>query len=486
MRTFAAVLATALVAATAAARHPAPVAAVAPVPPSPASCGANPPNVAPIYTGTPTLVSSIANGTKWTVGPPGLSPPLTVIHVYGDAYAMGYAYGALMSAEINALIPAAFEYIYSEVNSSLASLPEPLRNWVIEGGVQLALVRGGGRLGAPSPPPRTFLACVSPFSPSPQNFTYEATKAWIPAHFTQTVMGMADATGIDWETLMRISLFPELIKASCSMLGAWGPATLNIGGGLVQLRALDWDTGGPFQQYPLVINYHPLVGDGHAFSVLTWAGLVGAVTGYSSADIGISEKVWDGFNGVENVFGYPFHFVLQDILQYDIDTDAALSRIATANRTCSIFVGIGDKFNDEFTIVGYSYPEVDIYNWRNFPAYPPAHNLFTDALFLDKHVQPSGDACLNDLVTEFYGNLSATNVFQFITAYAQTGDMHIAVYDFANRYMYVSNASPLSASGSVTPAYSMPFIRLDMNAMWNMTAPASTTSEEAAEGAVVA
>jgi hypothetical protein len=71
------------------------------------------------------------------------------------------------------------------------------------------------------------------------------------------VAGMANATGIDYNTLIHVSLFPELIRMSCSMFGAWGPATAHTSSGLVQLRALDWSTDGPFQQYPVVVVYHP-------------------------------------------------------------------------------------------------------------------------------------------------------------------------------------------------------------------------------------
>ena len=53
----------------------------------------------------------------------------------------------------------------------------------------------------------------------------------------------------------RMSMMGELTKMGCSMIGAWGPAS--AGGGLLQLRALDWDTDGPFQAFPLLIVRHP-------------------------------------------------------------------------------------------------------------------------------------------------------------------------------------------------------------------------------------
>lgn len=88
-------------------------------------------------------------------------------------------------------------------------------------------------------------------------------------------------------------MLPELIKAQCSIVGAWGSATAS--GSLVQLRALDWDTDGPFQQYPVLATFHPT--GGYAHTTLGWAGLVGAITGFSSSGMAISEKVWDAYKG---------------------------------------------------------------------------------------------------------------------------------------------------------------------------------------------
>jgi hypothetical protein len=52
-----------------------------------------------------------------------------------------------------------------------------------------------------------------------------------------------------FDELKRVSIFPEMIRASCSIMGAWGPAVhSSANGGLLQLRALDWETAGPFQQ----------------------------------------------------------------------------------------------------------------------------------------------------------------------------------------------------------------------------------------------
>lgn len=57
----------------------------------------------------------------------------------------------------------------------------------------------------------------------------------------------------------------------CSLYGLWGKATL--GGKTLQLRALDWDTDGGLQDYPVVTIYHPQSEKlGHAFANVAWAG----------------------------------------------------------------------------------------------------------------------------------------------------------------------------------------------------------------------
>ena len=55
-----------------------------------------------------------------------------------------------------------------------------------------------------------------------------------------------------------------------------------------------------------------------------------------------------------------------------------------------------------------------------------------------------------------------------------SGDMHIAVADFAAKTWTISNAYP-GASG--TPAYNNGFIRFDMNAQWNQPAPSTAEAD---------
>jgi hypothetical protein len=351
-----------------------------------------------------TFVKRSTNGLKFLALPSAdFEAPVTVLHVYGSQYDMGFAYGSLMAAEISTFVPEVIAYAESAINAS--TLPPIVKEWVEKRGAKWAL-----------------------------EMTYNATKPYTPAWHEDTLRGIADGSGQNFSLIASIAMIPELIKASCSMAGASGKATQagRLVGGLVQLRALDWTTSGPFQKAPVLITWHPLAGNGHAFTSLTWAGMLGAMTGASEAGLGVSEKVMLDCllsvcdrpvfcvefdtrgaasvcvcvsSGVSNrpftyrsgmltralkrytvTFGRSFcktcfrcasfhmrllcspletvtsNSPLSSFEQFDVDTDQALSRIATANRTCSIWIGLGDASNTQFKIIGYSDQLVNIYN----------------------------------------------------------------------------------------------------------------------------
>lgn len=58
-------------------------------------------------------------------------------------------------------------------------------------------------------------------------------------------------------------------------------------GNAYQLRALDFDTTGPFKDYPQVTVYHP--SEGHAWAQVGFPGNVGVLTGFSDQHLAISE-----------------------------------------------------------------------------------------------------------------------------------------------------------------------------------------------------
>ena len=377
-------------AAAPAAAPPAPRVA-APLPPPPATCSGAP-NTLPFYTQPPTLLRTVPNGAKYTSGnASAASPPLLLVHVYGTDYEMGFAYGTLLAGEMATLQPQVTAYMEAQMNASLSWIAEPYRDLVLRYGLEAAL-----------------------------NLTYDAIAPLSPPHWGDLLRGMADGSGLGFWAVARFAAIPEFIKAACSMVGAWGAAS--AGGSLVQLRALDWGTDGPFQQFPLLTTFHPSGGAGGApFSTLSWPGMVGAITGWSSSGVAISEKVWDAYSGPASRVGYAWHWLLQDALRFDVDIDAVVSRAASANRTCSIWVGVGSGAENAFKVLAYSHTDLRVVNARSFQAYEN-HNAWPDLLFINKHVQPSTEPCMNDAIKALYGSVTAEALVRYVAAVEETGN----------------------------------------------------------------
>jgi isopenicillin-N N-acyltransferase like protein len=77
------------------------------------------PNYNPIFTSKPVFVNSTSNGKLFLMKD--VSPPLSVVHVYGQPYDMGFAQGQLIGPQIRALVPQFYQYVYDQVWSGLVS-----------------------------------------------------------------------------------------------------------------------------------------------------------------------------------------------------------------------------------------------------------------------------------------------------------------------------------------------------------------------------
>jgi len=181
-------------------------------------------------------------------------------------------------------------YMVDQVAENLPSLPTWLSDLIGEVGLELAL-----------------------------DALIDLTKPSTGSYFYEELQGLAAGGGVDYATLARVHLIGELTQGDCSMIGAWGSAT--AGGKTLQLRALDWDTEGPFRDYPAVTVYHPATPGAHPFTNVGLLGFIGAFTGQSSeqlgvSDIGVSYPDKEHF-GSETFAGIPFVFLLRDVLEFD-------------------------------------------------------------------------------------------------------------------------------------------------------------------------
>ena len=186
----------------------------------------------------------------------------------------------------------------------------------------------------------------------------------------------------------------------------------------------------------------------NSFVAVSFPGFVGAITGMSDKGIAISEKVWminnpnphddDGLQP-GSFDGEADCFVLRDILQNAKNRKEAEEYVQSVKRTWGIWMGIGDYETQQFDLVGYQMESAIAYNDVTMPSMT-GQPYMENICYVDKHPQPSWDnpnGTLPTALQAFYGSIDTESMKQ-ILAFHETGDVHIALYDFVTKKMLVA------------------------------------------------
>mmetsp|Transcript_41630 Transcript_41630/g.37016 ORF Transcript_41630/g.37016 Transcript_41630/m.37016 type:complete len:276 (-) Transcript_41630:400-1227(-) len=214
--------------------------------------------------------------------------------------------------------------------------------------------------------------------------TLVATFFYTPKRFDEEIEAMCAAAGIHKSQGVLINLFPEMTRAACSIVGAWGPAA--DGGTLKMLRALDWEPEAPVNKNPTVVVYHPEEEGSQVFANIGYAGLVGSLAGMSPK-ISVAEKEWwpSGTRNETSPYGTPWAYLLRDVLQFGTDISDSVKMLGEAHRTWKLFLGIGSKDDNEMAGIAYAADEFEVYNDQNFSTpYPEEHPIMDGIVYWDK------------------------------------------------------------------------------------------------------
>lgn len=410
-----------------------------------------PPNPLPIDDSEPKLVKSVKNGHLYTIGAnSNISKQIYLVHVYGTAYEMGYAQGALLGDELKEFIPKVFAYLETQVFKNAST--NPFEAWVARTGLNLAL-----------------------------DLSYGVTKKYTPSYAMEEIYGLSNATGISADDIRRMQWIGELTRGACSMYGAWGEATMQSRQGrLLQLRALDWDTDGPFKDYASITVYHPTpesASAGHAFANVGFIGWMASVTGMSSVPLAISEigvSYPDETFGPERYLapGYPFGFVIRDVLQFDLSLTEAIDRITGAKRTCDLILGVGDGNSNSFRGFRYSPESALVMDDANLLPLTDWHPRIPDVVYWGMDwICENDNRMLSHQLNAYHGNISVHNTIRYMLPYVQTGNLHIAIYDHSAMTMHVAFAADSEYKGSLVNAYQRQYMRLDMASLFSLPPP---------------
>jgi hypothetical protein len=219
------------------------------------------PNMLPIESGPPRLIRTVENGSLYQVGVG--EDQSWLVHVWGmTGYDYGFAYGSLLSQQINEFAPAVYVYLEQQVLHSIEDikLPQWFKEFIVDNGLGVAL-----------------------------DLQNTLVHSYMDEEIYNELRGIADSAKVDYKLLVRLHMFGELTRGNisvnkklytcfiylylghCSYYGIWGKAAL--GGKTLQMRAFDWDMDANLQEYPVITVYHPRSSKlGHTFTNVAWAG----------------------------------------------------------------------------------------------------------------------------------------------------------------------------------------------------------------------
>jgi len=411
-------------------------------------------NEAPIFDGDSTLsfIRSVKNAALYEAGPANARFP--VVHVAGNAYEVGYAQGLIQKEYLRQFIEKTYAYFLALAVDEMGDKLSPFwQSVIVYKGLNRAL-----------------------------DWCAEITAPFTPQEFYDELRGLADASGVDYQTLLRLNMFPEITKASCSFFGAYGNATAESGN-TYQLRALDYDTVGPFKDYPQLTIYHPTDG-GHPFANLGWPGSIGILSGFSSTQMAISEigvtYPDDSFGQgtvatpPQKVQGEPWMFILRDVMKYENSLTSAIDRIQTSNRTCNLIIGVGDGEEARVNGIEYSgYVAIPYDDQSLLPENETWHPEIDGVVYNGMDwLCPNYDTVLAAQLQKFHGSINAQNTIHDILPTVQTGDLHIAFYDLTSQLFYVSFMRKENADQTEPHyAYERQFTQLNMKNLFETTVP---------------
>jgi len=395
----------------------------------------------------------IKNAMHFQAGP--ANAIFDVVHVWGTPYEMGFAQGTLMKKEVVTFIAKTWAYLSEEMASSFPGdhLSDAMKEFITQKGIDRAL-----------------------------DWTAKVTAPFTSQDIYDEMRGLADATGISYDTILRLNMFPELSKAACSFLGAWGEA-VKKDGYTYHLRSLDYDVDGPFKDYPQVTIYHP--NNGNAFAQVGWPGSVGALTGMNEQAISISEIGVsfpdDSFEQgtvpntpPEEVHGQPWMFVLRDVLQFSSNIEEAKNTVTNANRTCNLIIGLGSGKDQHVYGTQYSGRVANFYdNTNQLPVNDTWHPVVQDTVYNGMDwLCPGYTQPLGEQLQKYNGQIDENVIIGNILPTVQTGNLHIAVFDDKDQNMHVSFCKRSTADpAEPNYAYERQFTRLHMKDIFAQKAP---------------
>jgi hypothetical protein len=100
-------------------------------------------------------------------------------------------------------------------------------------------------------------------------------------------------------------------------------------------------------------------------------------------------------------------------------------------RTCAIHLGVASVHDKNFRMFEYSQNILNNYDDNNYTHYSQNHPKAKGVAFFDKHVQPSNDPCIGQLLVNpnYYQKWTMESFWRVIGGSHQTGNTQLVVFD---------------------------------------------------------
>ena len=269
--------------------------------------------------------------------------------------------------------------------------------------------------------------CVSPISdsekakpPIVEQFINAMPKVipHIPQDLIDEMHGIADGSGIPFDSILLLNLFPEMFH--CTGITVTGNATKN--GKLYHVRVLDFASAKGLQDTAVLIVAKP--DKGYPFVNVTYAGFIGSVTGMNQEKISLGEIGCKGFGYWD---GMPMSFLLRQILQYTANIGEIKTMLESTPRTCAYYYLFSDgKTGDSFAAYATPYVLQYILPGERYLRFPPrpsdlasqteAQNQLTCSQLPQCISITRGDNydLLNDRLSTAYGQIDVNSLIEII------------------------------------------------------------------------
>jgi hypothetical protein len=325
---------------------------------------------------------------------------VTVLYLKGTAYEMGYAHGKLCTDEVR--------YMAHKV--------API--------MMIGLKKSPGEVDA----------------------IWSGYTKHMRPEYLQEIQGLADGAGIPVEEVQRMLSIPDISEWHCTFFAATGKATKY--NDLIQIRALDYETGVGIQKYPAIIISQPE--HGVPFMNVSWLGQVGMVTGMNSAGIAMSEIGDDWDLNTDSFDGRPLNFVIRDTVQFAKNIDEAVGLVKNGPRTTSLLYCISSASENQVRALKTSHAQCNVYTPENLPFATKPGLVYMSMGF---------DSAWNKKVGNFlaadYGKIDVASA-QNLMKTLHTGSLHAVVFRPGTGDAWIANAT------GKTKAYDMPYNHVNL------------------------